>query len=552
MHIGMIQLNPTVGDVTTNTNNIIEAVLKMDADFILTPEMSICGYPPRDLLYCDGFIQACEEAVQRIAQACSDQTILVGYPRQDYGTGKIRNSVSVLHNGEVLTVADKQLLPSYDVFDEKRYFEPGENFCMFELFGEKIGIAICEDFWRGFDSSSAPTYEHNPVRQLLDAGCSVLASPSASPFVASKHQSHLEYALDVANEHSITIAVCNQVGGNDDLVFNGGSFVVSSAGVLGTLPLFEVGAMNVSLQGDSVEVVNEYCNDEERCRAIILGIKDYFYKTGHSKALLGLSGGIDSALVATLAVIALGKDAVTGVLMPSRYSSIGSVEDAEQLAANLGIATVTLPIEHMHAAFEQIFRTSCQESTGLAEENAQARIRGLLLMALSNQQGSLLLATGNKSELAVGYSTLYGDMAGAVSVIGDIYKTDVWSMSKLLNHTHSLFGFSSAPIPQSSITKPPTAELRPNQLDQDSLPSYDELDAVLRLHIELDLGVDEIEEELDCTREFISNIIHMVDIAQFKRDQASVIFKTSPRTFGRGRRMPIVMKRNWATSREIT
>jgi NAD+ synthase (glutamine-hydrolysing) len=552
MRIGMLQLNPTVGDITSNTNNIIESVLKMKADIILTPEMSICGYPPRDLLHYGSFIQACEEAVQRVAQACNEQTVLVGHPRLESLTGHVRNSVSVLRNGEIIAVADKQLLPSYDVFDEKRYFESGDQICTFELLGEKIGIAICEDFWRGFDSSSAPMYEINPVRQLLDASCSILVSPSASPFVTSKHQSNLEYALDLASEHSIVVAVCNQVGGNDDLVFDGGSFVVSSKGLLGKSPLFAVSDSSVSLKSDPIATENDICNDKELCNALVLGIKDYFGKTDHTKALLGISGGIDSALVATLAVCALGKEAITGVLMPSRYSSIGSIEDAEQLAKNLGITTTTLPIEYMHAAFEQTLRDSCEEASGLAEENAQARIRGLLLMALSNQQGSLLLATGNKSELAVGYSTMYGDMSGSVSVIGDIYKTDVWSMSNFLNDAYKSFGFSTPPIPESSISKPPSAELRPNQLDQDSLPSYEELDAVLRLHIDLDFDADEIEDEINCTPELISTIIRMVDIAQFKRDQAAVIFKTSPRTFGRGRRMPIVMKRNWASIRETT
>jgi NAD+ synthetase len=346
--------------------------------------------------------------------------------------------------------------------------------------------------------------------------------------------------------------VCNQVGGNDDLVFDGGSFVVSQGGVLGTLPLFETGTIVIDSKQQPIDISIETCEDEERFNALVLGTKDYFYKTGHTKALLGLSGGIDSAVVATLAVAALGKDAVTGILMPSRYSSLGSVEDAEQLAANLGIACETLPIEHMHAAFERTIDDSCQKATGIAQENAQARIRGLLLMARANQEGALLLATGNKSELAVGYTTLYGDMSGAVSVIGDIYKTDVWSMANWMNSHYETCGFEQAPIPEPSITKPPSAELRPDQLDQDSLPQYDELDTVLRLHVDLDMGVDEIEEELGGDRDFIQKIVRMVDIAQFKRDQAAVIFKTSPRSFGRGRRMPIVMKRNWATTRETT
>jgi NAD+ synthetase len=548
----MLQLNPTVGDILSNANRIIESVQGIDADIIVTPEMSICGYPPRDLLSCTGFVQACEEAVEQIGQACKESTVIVGHPRLDAGSGRIRNSVTVLHRGEAIATCDKQLLPSYDVFDEKRYFEAGEEICTVEIEGETIGIAICEDFWRGLDANAAPTYTCNPVRALLDAGCTIIISPSASPFVVGKHETHLEYALDLASEHTLTIAMCNQVGGNDDLVFDGGSFVVSPNGVLGTLPLFAKGSSVINTEDKPIEFAIHTCEDEERFNALVLGTKDYFQKTGHDKALLGLSGGIDSALVATLAVAALGKDAVTGILMPSRHSSLGSVEDAEQLAINLGIETVTLPIEHMHVAFERTISDSCLEAKGLAEENAQARIRGLLLMSLANQNGALLLATGNKSELAVGYSTLYGDMSGAVSVIGDIYKTDVWSLATWINNTFQDCGFAKAPIPDSSISKPPSAELRPDQLDQDSLPQYDELDAVLRLHIDLDLGVDEVEDELGVSRDFIGKIIRMVDMSQFKRDQAAVILKTSPRTFGRGRRMPIVMQRSWATSRETT
>ncbi len=552
MRIGLVQCNPVVGDVRGNTDRLIAAIQSIDADIIVTPEMSICGYPPRDLLCFTGFVQACEEAVLQVGQACLESTIIVGHPRLDAGRGRMRNSATVLRHGEIVTVCDKQLLPSYDVFDEKRYFESGEAVCTFEMDSEKIGIAICEDFWRGFDASAAPTYGSNPVKQLLDAGCTTIIAPSASPFVVSKHETHLEYALDLATEHNVTIAMCNQVGGNDDLVFDGGSFVVSPSGILESLPLFDTGCVVVNTIDKPIDIAIETREDEERFHAIVLCTKDYFQKTGHSKALLGLSGGIDSALVATLAVAALGKKAVTGILMPSRYSSLGSVEDAEQLAKNLGINIETLPIEHMHRAFERTISDSCLEAKRLAEENAQARIRGLLLMSLANQTGALLLATGNKSELAVGYSTLYGDMSGAVSVIGDIFKTDVWSIATWINNNFEACGFSTSPIPKSSIAKPPSAELRSNQLDQDSLPQYDELDAVLRLHIDLDLGVDDIEEELDLSREFISMVIRMVDISQFKRDQAAVIFKTSPRTFGRGRRMPIVLQRNWTTSRETT
>ncbi|MDP7005972.1 MAG: NAD+ synthase [Phycisphaerales bacterium] len=549
----MLQLNPTVGDIERNMNRIIDAAKSVDADIVVTPEMSICGYPPRDLLCCHDFVQACEDAVHNIARVCSDKTIIVGHPHRDIASGRLRNRASVLQFGEVVAVSDKQLLPSYDVFDERRYFEHGLDVCTFEFNNTKIGIAICEDFWRGFDASAAPEYDNNPVQQLIDAGCKLIISPSASPFVVGKHAAHLEYSLDLASEHKVTIAMCNQVGGNDDLVFDGGSFVVSPNGILGTMKRFDKDEVVIDLDAPSISPPLDHCDDEERFNALILGTKDYFQKTGHAKALLGLSGGIDSALVATIAVAALGKDSVTGLLMPSRFSSIGSVEDAEQLARNISMEIHTLPIEHLHASFERTMSDSCLESTGLSAENAQARIRGLLLMARANQDdGSLLLATGNKSELAVGYSTLYGDMSGAISTIGDIYKTDVWSMANWINSNYQKYGFATPPIPESSINKPPSAELRPNQCDQDSLPEYDVLDSILRLHVDLDMGIDEIEEELGLPLEFISKVVRMVDISQFKRDQAAVILKTSPRSFGRGRRMPIVMQRNWATSRETT
>jgi NAD+ synthase (glutamine-hydrolysing) len=551
MHIGLLQLNPVVGDIAGNTNGIIEAAQALDADLLVTPEMSICGYPPRDLLCDNGFVHACEEAVIQIAQECHGKTLLVGHPRVDLGTGRLRNSVSVIHNGEIIKVCDKQLLPSYDVFDEKRYFEAGDFSATFEVCGEVIGIATCEDFWRGFDANAASMYGVNPLDHLIEEGCTVLVSPSASPFVTGKRETHIQYALEVARNRGVTIAMCNQVGGNDDLVFDGGSFVVSQEGMLGECPVFVADSRSVDLKGKPF-VTTVPSDEEERFHALVLGTRDYFRKTGHVKALLGISGGIDSALVASIAVAAIGKEFVTGVLMPSRFSSLGSVVDAEHLARHLEIPTITLPIEHMHVAFERTLEESCLEAGGIAAENAQARIRGLLLMTLANEQGSLVLTTGNKSELAVGYSTLYGDMDGAISVIGDVYKTDVWALSNWINANYALCGFASPPIPEASITKPPSAELRPDQYDQDSLPEYDELDSILRLHIDLDMGVDDIEDELTLEPAFVTKIVRMVDIAQFKRDQAAVILKISPRTFGRGRRMPIVMRRSWSTSRETT
>jgi NAD+ synthase (glutamine-hydrolysing) len=544
MRVGILQLNPTIGDIDGNTQRLIDAAHASNADLLVTPELVISGYPPRDLLLCSGFVEACEHAVKRIANSVS-RTILVGHPRIEQTTERVRNSISVIEGGEVIAVVDKHLLPGYDIFDEDRYFERGTTSGVVDLKNGRIGIAICEDLWRGFDANAAPTYSENPIASLVEENCALIISPSASPFVAKKRKLHLEHARNVASEHNCTVVMVNQVGGNDDLIFDGGSFVMSSKGLLHEASLFEEANEEVDLENASFFSLPEKNIDEARFQALVLGVRDYCKKTGHKEVLLGLSGGIDSALVATIAVAALGQDAVIGVLMPSRYSSLGSIEDAEALAKNLGIKAITLPIEHMHHAFERIHTDANSLVEGLAEENAQARIRGMLLMSLANQNNALLLATGNKSELAIGYSTIYGDMCGAVSAIGDLYKTEVWEMSRWINSANI---FAVPPIPENSITKPPSAELRPGQLDEDSLPPYEELDAILIPHIDGDLGAEDIENMLCIPRTQIDTIIGMVDRSQFKRDQASVILKIAPRTFGRGRPMPIAMKRLWSSA----
>ena len=551
MRVGVLQLNPTIGDVEGNVSMLLDAAAACDADLLVSPELVISGYPPRDLLFCSGFVEACEAAVEHIATVVSS-TILVGHPRKDTTTGRFRNSVSVIENGEIVAVVDKQLLPGYDIFDEDRYFEPGAESGVVDLAIGRIGIAICEDFWRGFDVEAAPAYDNNPIDCLVDAGCKLIVSPSASPFVARKRRLHLDQALRFAKEYDCTIAMVNQVGGNDDLIFDGGSFVMAPSGLVEEAPLFEEATLVVDADQQPRQVMPEKNVDEARFEALVLGVRDYCKKTNHQSMLIGLSGGVDSSLVATIATAALGACAVTGVLMPSRYSALGSIEDAETLACNLGIKTITLPIEHMHTSFERIHADARSNIDGLAAENAQARIRGLVLMSMANQHNSLLLATGNKSELAVGYSTLYGDMCGAVAVIGDLYKTEVWSMSKWINTPAGIAnaGFQIAPIPENSINKPPSAELRPDQLDEDSLPPYAELDAILRPHIDLDLGADDIEETTTIPRGSIDAVLSMVDRSQFKRDQTPVILKLAPRTFGRGRPMPIVMKRAWSNQRQ--
>ncbi|MEE2819032.1 MAG: NAD+ synthase [Planctomycetota bacterium] len=550
MRIGLFQFNPTVGAVNDNANAIIDALSTIEADVLVTPELSICGYPPRDLLLDDCFVTSCNQALNAIKEHAGDCAVVVGHPRRDAVTGRLRNSVSVFQHKALIAQCDKQLLPNYDIFDESRYFEPGDTASVFELNGIKVGIAICEDLWQGEDAHAAPTYDLNPIQALKEEGCSLVLSPSASPFVIGKQHKHIDCLIQSATVNQVTIAMCNQVGGCDDLIFDGSSTIVTPNGVIAEVPPFKCGTTVAHLDDEVVQPTIP--SDEKACvEALVLGIRDYVNKTNHTQLFLGLSGGIDSALTAALATIAIGSESVTGILMPSRFSSLGSVEDAEELAERLSIQTKTIPIEYLHQAFERTFEETESSCEGLAAENVQARLRGLILMAHANEHRGLLLATGNKSELAVGYSTLYGDMAGALSPIGDVYKSDVWTVSRYLNENYETLGFSCPPIPESSITKAPSAELRPDQRDEDTLPPYDELDEILRLHIDFDLGAEAIGARCDIAQETIDSIVSMVDHSQFKREQSSVILKLTPRAFGRGRRMPIVMKRNWSSSREI-
>ena len=546
MRIALVQCNPVVGDIAGNTASLRAAIAAADADLVITPELAICGYPPRDLLLQSGFVEACEGAVESLATAAPDTCVLVGYPRRDAATGRLRNSVAILRGGVLEASCDKRLLPGYDVFDEDRYFEPADLSCLVDVAGTRVGIAICEDFWRAGDAGGGDRYGEDPLGELAAAGATLVAVPSASPFVVAKRDRHISLAIEAAAEYGVTIAMCNQVGANDDLVFDGGSFVASGDGLLGQLPCFEEAIASIDTDATPTQPADSNA-DAERFSALQLGLRDYCHKSGHGRVLLGLSGGIDSALVATIATAALGPEAVTGVLMPSRHSSRGSIEDAELLVANLGLTdAITLPIERLHAAFEETMAEGLQEVSAITDENAQARARGMLLMGMANERSALTLVTGNKSELAMGYCTLYGDMNGAVAVIADVLKTDCWSMARWINAHHAEAGFDVPPIPEASITKPPSAELRPNQCDQDTLPPYETLDAIIKAHVEEDLGPLEAAEATGLDIDLVEEIVTSVDRAQFKRDQSAVILKVSARTFGRGRPMPIIMRRSGA------
>ena len=548
VRIALAHLDPIIGDLDANVDGILVAVAEAHAagaDILLCPELAVCGYPPRDLLLRDGFVEACERAVHRIAIESVDCCTIVGAPRR-LETGGLANSAFVCRDGGVQAVADKQLLPGYDVFDEDRYFRPGQRACECRLDGMHIGVLLCEDAWQARDvCSGTDRYPVNPAADLAAAGVDLLLVPSASPFIVGKHARHAAELVRLASRHELSVAVVNQRGANDDLVFNGEAFVVDAQGRV------RYARGEFKQQGttiDLVELDTEHAVDIEelddhsaRCHALVEAVEGYVRKTGHRELVLGLSGGIDSALAATIAAAAVGGANVTGVLMPSRYSSQGSLDDAKTLAANLGLGdTVELPIESLHAGVLDVLGD--QGATGVTDQNIQARLRGLLLMAIANERGALVLATGNKSELAMGYATLYGDMNGAVAVIGDVYKTDVYSMAQWINQHPGTLGFEAPPIPTPSITKPPSAELAENQFDEDSLPPYDVLDDILRRLIDEDHSVAEVLGDLEHEPELIHRVARMLDIAQFKRDQAAVIPKTSPRTFGRGRPWPIVSR----------
>lgn len=547
--IALAHIDPTIGDINANRDQVLDALedaRRQDAHILLCPELVICGYPPRDLLLRSGFVEACERAVESIAEQAGDCCVIVGSPRR-LDSGGFANSAFVCHGGSIQAIADKQLLPGYDVFDEDRYFKPGLRACECRLDGVHIGVLLCEDAWQARDVTSGDRYSMNPVADLAAAGVRLLLVPSASPFVVGKHARHGAELIRLASRHELAVAVVNQHGANDDLVFNGEAFLVDEAGRM----LFARGEFRksrdrvdvIDIEHDEPVTMSELPDDEARYRALTSGVEGYLRKTGHGEAIIGLSGGIDSALTATIAVGALGSDRVTGVLMPSRYSSVGSRTDAIDLADRLGISSrIELPIDTLHAGVVDVIEASGESVEGLTDQNIQARLRGLLLMALANERKALVLSTGNKSELAMGYATLYGDMNGAVAVLGDLYKTEVQSMARWINSSPGQAGFASPPIPDASITKPPSAELAPDQVDEDSLPPYGVLDDVLRRLVEQEQSVKQIQDETDHDPELIARIARQLDMSQYKRDQAAVILKTSPRAFGRGRPWPLVAR----------
>lgn len=543
MKVALAQINPIVGDIAGNlekAKRFCAQAARAGAQLVVFPELSICGYPPRDLLAKERFVADSVAAVEQLADSCRSVAALVGFVRPAPGAEgqPLQNAAALLADGQIRDVHIKRLLPTYDVFDETRYFQPGGDSGCVEVAGIRVGVSICEDLWDA-EGIGRQLYDADPIGQLSAAGAEIIVNMAASPYQTHKPAKRREVFSRQAQRAGAPILYCNQVGGNDELIFDGASCCICASGrVVAQAASFCEDLLVVDVCPCGTGTCSPLPGDiESLAEAIRLGLGDYVRKCGFSKVVLGLSGGIDSALVAALAADALGGENVLGLAMPSRYSSGHSVSDARQLAENLGIDDREIAIEPMHRAFEQASAELLAEGDAdLAGENIQARIRGVLVMAASNALGHLALATGNKSELSVGYCTLYGDMCGGLAPIGDVYKTDVYRLCEWLNDSAG-----HERIPRHIIEKPPSAELKPGQVDQDKLPPYDQLDAILLRYVERDLTGEQIVGE-GYDADTVWRVIGMVDAAEFKRKQAAPVLKVTARAFGAGRRVPIAQR----------
>jgi NAD+ synthase (glutamine-hydrolysing) len=545
MKIGFAQINPTVGDLRGNFEKIAGAydqLARAGADIVIAPELAVTGYPPQDLVFKSRFVPENLAVLDQLQKRLNKPALLVGFVDRNEGRGKpFHNAAALLQAGEPLQKTHKSLLPTYDVFDEDRYFEPARAIAPLKFRGHRIGVTICEDIWTE-RYLPRPFYDVDPVRALVAQEAEMILNVSASPFSLRKPAVRREMISGLAGAYQRPIFYCNAVGGNDELVFDGNSIAVNARGqLLAQLPAFE--EASVIVDSESVQAPGIPSADivQELYSALRLGLRDYLAKCGFKSAVLGLSGGIDSAVVAAIAVDALGPNNVTGVSMPSQFSSRGSILDALALTKNLRLQCLEIPIADAFAVFKaqfkEVFAGRTEDAT---EENMQARLRGMTLMALSNKFGHLVLSTGNKSELAVGYCTIYGDMAGGLAVISDVPKTMIYELARFINSEASRAGKGEI-IPASTIEKPPSAELRPNQKDQDTLPPYDVLDAILRLHVEDNLSVAEIVAQ-GFDEKTVRWVQRRVDLNEYKRAQAAPGLKVTSRAFGVGRRMPIAQR----------
>jgi NAD+ synthase/NAD+ synthase (glutamine-hydrolysing) len=541
VRLALLQVNPTAGDLDGNAALIVAAARRAQAegaDLMATPELALMGYLPRDLLMNQGFVRRAGEKLAIIARELKDAPpMLVGLatPNPCEVGRPLFNSAVMVQNGRVGQAFHKSLLPTYDVFDEDRYFEPYRGVQILEIAGHKLGISICEDVWNDRDFWKRRRYHQDPIEALAQSGAEAIVNLSASPFQAGKQMLREEMLGHMAKKYGLPVAIINQVGANDDLIFDGRSAAFDSEGRLFARARgFQEDVIIVDLLGSRGSIAeDDFTPEAEIWNGLVLGVRDYARKTRFKKVLLGLSGGIDSALTAAIAAEAMGPENVLGVMMPSCYSSSGSVDDSVELAKNLGIQTTLLPIADIMKTYDTVLADVFKGLTpDVTEENIQSRIRGNLLMALSNKFGSLLLTTGNKSELSVGYCTLYGDMNGGLAVIADLPKMMVYRVSRWRNQR-------KADIPESTLTKAPSAELRPDQKDQDSLPPYELLDEILELHVEQCESAEEIIAR-GYDEPTVRRVLRLVRIAEFKRKQAAPVLKVTSRAFGTGWRMPIV------------
>ncbi|MBS0621644.1 MAG: NAD+ synthase [Verrucomicrobia bacterium] len=539
MKILIAQLNPTIGAFEANMAKILAALdlaREQGADLVLFPELATTGYPPEDLLLLPDFLNAAAKCLDEVIANSANLTIIIGTIRLSIGGDKpLHNTAAVIENGKLLGFQDKTLLPTYDVFDERRYFAPGEKSQLWNLCGKKVGITICEDIWEPQDRQVGFDEHYHPVSQLALLGPQLLVNLSASPYSYEKKELRLHTLVRTAQRLKCTSILCNQIGGNDSLIFDGHSLVVDSSGHLR--------AQGNSFEEDAFLIDTEHLPPPKRFitggagelfDALVLGLRDYMGKSGFKTALIGLSGGIDSAVVACIAVCAVGAKNVIGITMPSRYSSESSVEDSLSLARNLQIECLTIPIEPPFQCLEQLLAPYFKgKAPDVTEENLQARTRGQILMAMSNKHGHLVLSTGNKSEMAMGYATLYGDMCGGLAVINDVSKLQVYELARWINRDQEV-------IPKSTLLKPPSAELAEGQKDSDSLPDYAILDAVLVAYIEKRVPPKIIAEKFEIPLSLVEDLVHRIHRNEYKRRQAPPGLRVTEKAFSIGRRFPIV------------
>jgi NAD+ synthase (glutamine-hydrolysing) len=542
MKIFVAQINPIVGDLEGNSHLIIDSIeiaQQKNADIVLFPELCLTGYPPEDFLLLPQFAKAVEENLKKIIRATKGIIAIVGIPRLNPNKGDkfLYNSAAVIQDGVLLGYQDKALLPTYDVFDERRYFEPSLTNKVWDLKGKKIGITICEDIWKHGGQLTLTDYLYDPVEELKSQKPEVVLNLSASPFYLGKFQERLSACASVAKSLKCPVILCNQIGGNDSLIFDGQSIYVGSEGALiETAMGFKEDSMLIDLSISGKSTVYNKDDVEDLHQALVLGVHDYFKKQGFTKACLGMSGGIDSAVVAYIAVEALGKENVLAVMMPSRFSSESSLSDAMGLIENLGIQSLNIPIEKPFQSYLDLLEPQFEgKAWDATEENLQARIRGMILMALSNKKGHIVLSTGNKSELAMGYATLYGDMCGGLGVISDVTKNQVYALAAWYNRSKEI-------IPKNIIEKPPSAELRPNQKDSDSLPEYDVIDNVLDDYVVYHKSPEEIAEKHHYSFDVVQDLIKRIHRNEYKRRQSAPGLRVSSRSFTVGRHFPIVQK----------